>query len=121
MDYSELFDGEENWLGEGDWVQPDLRILHVVENEVQGRLTPLETASTNLVPSPDRVAALTWGVEGGWSAFAVMMQQIGELLSPGGDNQLVAEEHVVRDDKWAVKSKHYKVWWKGSPDDVEGI
>lgn len=125
MSYSDLFDGEEHWLGldeEEGWTKPDLRVKATVQNEVQGKLTPQESPTTNIVPDVDRIAAMTWGVEDGWQGFAVMIQQIGALLSPGGENQLVAEQFVVRDERtFKVKSKHYKVLWKGSQDDVEGI
>jgi hypothetical protein len=124
VSYSDLFDGEEHWLGKGcepGWTEPDLRVGAVVEDEVQRKLTDLETKSTNIVPAPDARHAAAWGVEEGWQAFAVMMQQVGELLSPGGENHLVAEQLVVRDKAWKVTSSHYKILWKGSQDDVKGI
>ena len=125
MSYSDLFNGEEHWLGlefEPGWTLPDLRVKAVVKNEVQGKLSELESESTNIVPDGDAKIGATWAVEEGWSAFAVMAQQIGELLSPTGENELEAEQHVVRDERtWKVLSTHYKVLWKGSPDDVEGI
>jgi hypothetical protein len=125
MSYSELFDGEEHWLGLGletGWTKPYLQVTDVVEVDPQPRgLTHLEAPVTNHVSVPVSPAAeASWAVENGWSAFAVMIRYIGELLSPGGENLLDVEQLVVRDERtWAITSTHYRVLWKG--DEVEGI
>jgi len=126
MSYSDLFDGEEHWLGLDcvpGWRKPYMQVTDSVDLDPQPPKGNLESPLTNVVTTPVSLPKETaWGVEDGWSAFAVMMQELGSLLSPGGENYLSAEQHVVRDEKtWAVKSTHYKVIWKGDPDLVEGI
>jgi len=127
MSYSELFSGEEIWLGPDcapGWISPYLKVLHTVEMEGQAERDLLETPITNLVVDRDAMLEGVWGIEKGWSALAVMAMNIGELLSicdPGykGINLLEADQLVVRNDDWSVKSTHYRVLWKGA--DVDGI
>jgi hypothetical protein len=124
MSYSDLFDGEEHWLAVEcvpGWIKPYMQVTDVVELQPQpAAVGDLESPLTNLVSSPVLPAAeRSWAVEEGWQAFAVMSQYIGDLLTPGGDtNLLEVEQLVARDHKtWAIKSSHYRVIWKG--DDVE--
>lgn len=130
MSYDELFDGDEHWLQEEDdegWICPWLRVLHTVEMEVQPQsisaVGSLESPITNLVTDETTTAiSVAWAVENGWSGFAVMVQQLGELLSPGGDNLLKAEQLVSRNEKtWKIELTHYRVQWTGEAADVEGI
>lgn len=126
MAYSELFDGEEHWLAEGcapGWVNPFLVPGPPVELEVQTpALTELESPELNFAPVENPVLSAAWAVEGGWSGLAVSLQRIGELLSLGSDNLLLAEQLVARDEvTWKITSTHYRVLWKGDPETVEGI
>lgn len=126
MSFSELFDGEEHWLDVGcspGWISPFLVPGEPVELEVQyPPLDELESPEINYAPSTDSVVEMTWNVERGWSSLAVCLQKIGELLTPGGENNLVAEQLVVRDEKtWKITSTHYRVFWKGPEEDVEGL
>jgi hypothetical protein len=125
VSYSELFDGEECWLepdGNPGWVKPFMRVTDVVVCEPQPKFrTPLDPELTNIVsvpvsPAEDR----SWSVEDGWSAFAVMVRYIGEILSPEGKNDLEVEQLVARDEKtWDITGTYYRVFWKG--EEVEGI
>jgi hypothetical protein len=123
MSFSELFDGEEFWLGvdcDPGWRTPHLEVLHVVDLDPQPvKMDNLESPLTNLVTAPVSAAKqASWAVEDGWQAFAVMFQYVGDLMTEGADNDLEVEQRVVRNEKtWAVKSSHYRVFWKG--DDVE--
>jgi hypothetical protein len=127
MSYSDLFSGEEVWLGpdcDPGWISPYLKVLHTVEMEVQPELDILDSPITNLVVDRDARLEAVWGIEKGWSAMAVMLQNIGELLSicdpeAHGVNLLEVEQLVVRNDDWTIKSTHYRVFWKGA--EVDGI
>jgi hypothetical protein len=129
VSYDELFDGEEHWLeeeGEPGWICPWLRVLHTVDMEVQPASVNAkgswESPITNIVTDETTTAiSMSWAVENGWSGFAVMVQQIGQLLSPPGNNKMKVEQLVARDKNWKVTDSHYRVEWTGDPKDVEGI
>lgn len=124
MSYSILFNGEEHWLDlecDPGWTKPYMKVTDVVVCDPQPKGLNYAGPLTNIVSVPCSLAEeVSWAVEDGWSAFAVMVRYIGELISPPGENQLEAEQLVVRDEKtWAIKSTHYRVLWKG--EDIDGI
>lgn len=116
MDFGELFDGEQWWLDPGDWALPWLVPGEPVELEVQiPPLDELESPEVNYAPREDQKVSIAWAVEQGWSALAVDLQYVGELLTPHGEtNLLEVEQLVARDDKWNVTSKHHRVEWMGA-------
>jgi hypothetical protein len=126
MTYSDLFDGEEHWLDLNEdpgWTKPYMRVTDAVVCEPQPKGSgEWDPELINLVSVPvDFPVETSWGIEDGWSAFAVMIQQIGQLLSPYGDNQLEATQMNTRDERtWQVTSTYYRVFWKGE-ERVDGI
>lgn len=117
MGYEELFDGEMHHMAPGEW--PGWMPAYVKVREVvpiQGwAANALEGKEVGMVVVEGAEVPLHWSGEEGWSAMAVMLQEVCRVL--GGGTLCVQE--VVRDDDWNIVRKMHIFQWKG--EEVPGL